>query len=68
MYYIDFVRSGFFQIICSNLREFKQVIVKDHLWDHLTKYKFGCPTTSGQVGSISGLLQSPARIFSNLDK
>jgi len=31
MYYIDFVGLGFSQIICSNLRKFKQVIVKDHL-------------------------------------
>jgi hypothetical protein len=52
--------SGFSIIICPNLREFEQIIVRDHLWNspdqikiRLSNYLFG------QVHFISDLSQSP---------
>jgi hypothetical protein len=43
-------RSEFSIVICLNLREFKQVIVRYYLLD-IVKFLFG------QMGHISGLLQ-----------
>jgi hypothetical protein len=36
---LDQIRSESSQIICLNLREFKQVIVRYHLWDPLDQIK-----------------------------
>jgi hypothetical protein len=56
-------------IICLNLREFGRVIVRDHLWDSPDQIKIGLSNhLSDQVGHISCLSQSPARILSNSDK
>jgi hypothetical protein len=43
-------------IICSNLKEFGQVIVRDYLWDPPDQIKIGLPKhLFGHVGSISSL-------------
>jgi hypothetical protein len=45
---------GSFQIICWNLREFKQVIARDYLWDPPDKIKIRLHNhLSDQVGLIS---------------
>jgi hypothetical protein len=58
-----------FQIICSNLREFRQVIVRDNLWDPPYQLKIRLSSDlSGHVGFISGLLQLTVQILSNSNK
>jgi len=43
-------------IICLNLREFRQVIMRDHLWNPPDQLKIGLPNhLSDQVSLISGL-------------
>jgi hypothetical protein len=42
-------------IICLNLREFRQVIMRDHLWNPPDQLKIGLPNhLSDQVSPISG--------------
>jgi hypothetical protein len=56
-------------IICSNLREFRQVIVRDHLWDPPDQLKIELLNhLFDQVSPISGLSQLPFRILSNSNK
>jgi hypothetical protein len=58
--------SGSSQIICLNLKEFEQVIVREHLWDLANRISgWVAQFLFVQVGSINGLSQSPARIISN---
>jgi hypothetical protein len=48
------------QIICSNLREFEQVIAKDHLCDPPDQISgWAVQFLFSQVNSISGLSQLP---------
>jgi len=57
------------QIICPNLREFGQVIMRDHLWDSLNRISgWVAQFLFCQVNSISDLSQLSTRIFLNLDK
>jgi hypothetical protein len=61
--------SRFSIIICLNLREFRQVIVRGHLWDPLDSISsWVAQFLFDQVGLISGLSQSHAQILSNSDK
>jgi hypothetical protein len=50
------MRLGSSQIICPNLREFEQMIVRNYLWDLPDQIKIGMPKhLSGQIGFRSGL-------------
>jgi hypothetical protein len=63
----DGLRSS--TIICSNLREFRQVIVRDHLWDPPDQLKIELFNhLSDQVSPISGLSKLHFRILSNSNK
>jgi hypothetical protein len=56
-------------IICPNLREFRQVIMRDHLWNPLNQLKIGLPNhLFDHVSPINGLSQLPFRILSNSNK
>jgi hypothetical protein len=62
-------RFWFFIIICMNLREFEQAVVRDYLWNSFDQIKIKLSNhLSSQMGLISDFSQSLVQFFSNSNK